>query len=86
MQSQNIAPVYLTVDEKWDVVPKKIDVNSVFGHAYDSEDIYFAFEYTYGQNQQFVKGTLWSAYAYLGHFFAKLRQVLSLKFHRCQIS
>ena len=58
MQSQNIAPVYLTVDEKWDVVPKKIGVNSIFGHAYDSEDIYFAFEYTYGHNQQFVKGTL----------------------------
>ena len=58
MQSQNIAPVYLVVDEKWDVVLKKIDVNSIFGHAYDSEDIYFAFEYTYGQNQQFVKGTL----------------------------
>ena len=58
MQSQNIAPVYLAVDKKWNIAPKKIDVNSVFGHPYDSEDIYFAFEYTYGQNQQFVKGTL----------------------------
>ena len=58
MQSQSTAPVYLTVDEKWNIVPEKIDVNSVFGHPYDSEDIYFAFEYTYGQNQQFVKGTL----------------------------
>jgi hypothetical protein len=58
MQSQNIAPVYLALDQNWNIVPKKIDVNSVFGHAYDSEDIYFAFEYTYGQNQQFVKGTL----------------------------
>ena len=58
MQSQNIAPVYLALDRNWDIVPKKIDVNSVFGHAYDSEDIFFAFEYTYGQNQQFVKGTL----------------------------
>ncbi|MCY3549907.1 MAG: HindVP family restriction endonuclease [Candidatus Poribacteria bacterium] len=58
MQSQNIAPVYLALDGNWNVIPEKIDVNSVFGHAYDSEDIYFAFEYTYGQNQQFVKGTL----------------------------
>ena len=58
MKSQSVAPVYLTVDENWDIVPEKIDVNSVFGHVYDSEDIYFAFEYTYGQNQQFVKGTL----------------------------
>ena len=58
MQSQNIAPVYLTLGENWNIVSKKIDVNSVFGHVYDSEDIYFAFEYTYGQNQQFVKGTL----------------------------
>ena len=58
MQSQNIAPIYLTLGESWNIVPKKIDVNSVFGHAYDSDDIYFAFEYTYGQNQQFVKGTL----------------------------
>ena len=58
MQSQNIAPVYLALDQNWNIVPEKIDVNSVFGHAYDSEDIYFAFEYTYGQNQQFVKGTL----------------------------
>ena len=58
MQSQNIAPVYLTLGESWNIVPKKIDVNSVFGHPYNSEDIYFAFEYTYGQNQQFVKGTL----------------------------
>ena len=58
MQSQNIAPVYLALDENWNIVPKKIDVNSIFGHAYDSEDIFFAFEYTYGRNQQFVKGTL----------------------------
>ena len=58
MQSQNIAPIYLTLGESWNIVSKKIDVNSVFGHAYDSDDIYFAFEYTYGQNQQFVKGTL----------------------------
>jgi hypothetical protein len=58
MQSQNIAPIYLTLGESWNIVPKKIDVNSVFGHAYNSDDIYFAFEYTYGQNQQFVKGTL----------------------------
>ena len=58
MQSQSIAPVYLALDQNWNIVPKKIDVNSIFGHAYDSEDIYFAFEYTYGQNQQFVKGTL----------------------------
>ena len=58
MQSQNIAPVYLTLDQNWNIVPEKIDVNSIFGHAYDSDDIYFAFEYTYGQNQQFVKGTL----------------------------
>ena len=58
MQSQNIAPIYLTLGENWSIVSKKIDVNSVFGHPYDSEDIYFAFEYTYGQNQQFVKGTL----------------------------
>ena len=58
MQSQKISPIYLTLDENWNIVPKKIDVNSLFGHAYDSEDIYFAFEYTYGQNQQFVKGTL----------------------------
>ncbi len=58
MQSQNIAPVYLTLDENTEVVPKKIDVNSIFGHVYDSENIYFAFEYTYGQNQRFVKGSL----------------------------
>ena len=58
MQSQNIAPIYLTLGESWNIVPKKIDVNSVFGHAYNSDDIYFAFEYTYGQNQQFDKGTL----------------------------
>ena len=58
MQSQNTAPVYLTVDEKWHIVPKKIDVNSIFGHAYDSEDIFFGFEYTYGQSQRLVKGTL----------------------------
>ena len=58
MQSRNIAPVYLVLDEKSELVPKKIDVNSIFGHAYDSEDIFFAFEYIYGQNQQFVKGDL----------------------------
>ena len=58
MQSQNIAPVYLTLDENWNVILKNIDVNSIFGCAYDSEDIYFAFEYTYGQKQQFVKGSL----------------------------
>ena len=58
MQSQNIRPIYLTLGDSWNIVSKKIDVNSVFGHAYDSEDTYFAFEYTYGQNQQFVKGTL----------------------------
>lgn len=58
MQSQNIAPVYLTLDENSEIVHKRIDVNSIFGRAYDSEDIFFAFEYTYGQNQQFVKGTL----------------------------
>ncbi len=58
MQSQNTAPVYLTVDEKWNIVPEKIDVNSIFGHAYDSEDIFFGFESTYGQSQRLVKGTL----------------------------
>ena len=58
MQSQNIAPVYLALDENFELVPKKIDVNSIFGQAYDSEDIFFAFEYIYGQNQQFVKGDL----------------------------
>ena len=58
MQSQNIAPVYLTLDENAKVIPKKIDVNSIFGHVYDSENIYFAFEYTYGRNQRFVKGSL----------------------------
>ncbi len=58
MKSQNVPPIYLTLDQNWSIVPQKIDVNSIFGHAYDSEDIYFAFEYTYGQNQQFVKGTL----------------------------
>ena len=58
MQSQNIAPIYLTLGENWNIVSKKNDVNSVFGHPYNSDDIYFAFEYTYGQNQQFVKGTL----------------------------
>ena len=58
MQSQDIASIYLTLSENWDIVPKKIDANSIFGHAYDSDDIYFAFEYTYGRNQQFVKGIL----------------------------
>ena len=58
MQSQNIAPVYLTINENSELVPKKIDVNSIFGRAYDSEDIFFAFEYIYGQNQQFVKRDL----------------------------
>ncbi len=58
MQSQNIAPVYLVLDKNSDVVAKKISVNSIFGGAYDAENVYFAFEYTYGQKQQFVKGTL----------------------------
>lgn len=58
MQSLNIEPVYLTVNENLDIVPKKIDTNSIFGQAHDSEDIYFAFEYTYGKHQKFVKGTL----------------------------
>ena len=58
MQSQNIAPVYLALDQNWHIVSENIDVNSIFGRAYDSEHIYFAFEYTYGQKQQFVKGTL----------------------------
>ena len=58
MQSQNIAPVYLTLDENSEIQHKKIDVNSIFGRAYDSEDIFFGFESTYGQNQQFVRGTL----------------------------
>ncbi len=58
MKSQNVDPVYLPLNKKWNIVPKKIDVNSIFGYTYDSEDIYFAFEYTYGKNQQFVKGTL----------------------------
>ena len=48
----------MALSRNWNIVPEKIDVNSIFGHAYDSKDIYFAFEYTYGQNQQFVKGTL----------------------------
>ena len=58
MQSQNIDPVYLALDENFELVPKKIDVNSIFGQAYDSEDIFFAFEYIYGYNQQFVKRDL----------------------------
>ena len=58
MRSRNIPPVYLTLNENWDITHEKINVNSIFGHAYDSEHIFFAFEYTYGQNQQFVKGTL----------------------------
>ncbi len=58
MKSQSVDPVYLTVDENWDIIPKKIDVNSIFGNAYDSEDIFFGFEYTYGQNQPLIKGTL----------------------------
>ena len=58
MQSQSIAPVYLTLGENSEIVLKKIDVNSIFGQAYDSEDIFFAFEYVYGKNQQFVKGDL----------------------------
>ena len=58
MQSQNIAPVYLTLDGNSEIVHKKLDVNSIFGRAYDSEDIYFGFEYIYMRNQQFVKGKL----------------------------
>ncbi len=58
MQSLNIAPIYLVLDRNSDLVHKKVDVNSIFGHPYDSQDIFFAFEYTYGKNQQFVKGTL----------------------------
>ena len=58
MQSQNIAPVYLTLDENSEIVHKKIDANSIFGRAYDFEDIFFGFEYTFGQNQQLVRGTL----------------------------
>lgn len=58
MQNQNIAPVYLTVDKNWDIVLREIDVNSIFGHAYNSKDIFFAFEYIYVRNQQFVKGDL----------------------------
>lgn len=42
----------------WDIDHKKIDVNSIFGLGFDSEDIFFAFEYTYGQNQQYVQGDL----------------------------
>lgn len=58
MQSQNIAPVYLTLDENLKIVHKKIDVNSIFGRAYNAKNIFFGFESTYGHNQQFVKGTL----------------------------
>ena len=58
MKSQSVAPVYLTVDGNWNVIHKKIDVNSIFGHAYDSEHIFFAFGYTYGRNQRLVKGIL----------------------------
>lgn len=58
MQSLNIDPIYLTLDENSDILLNKMNANSVFGHRYDSEDIYFAFEYTYGYNQRFVKGIL----------------------------
>ena len=58
MQSKKLSPVYLTLDDNMDVTPKNIDVNSIFGHDYNSKDIFFAFEYTYGHNQQFVQGDL----------------------------
>lgn len=58
MQHQHIAPVYLTLDENGEVAHQKITATSLFGIAYDSAHIFFAFEYTYGQNQRFVKGTL----------------------------
>lgn len=58
MQSRKIDPVYLVLNANWEIDHKKIDVNSIFGHDLDSKDIYFAFEYIYGHNQQFVKGTL----------------------------
>lgn len=58
MQHRNIAPVYLVLDENGEVAHQKIDVNSLFALAYDSAHIFFAFEYTYGQNQRFVRGTL----------------------------
>ena len=58
MQSQNIDPVYLTLDENSEIQHTKIDANSIFGRAYDFEEIFFGFEYIYGQNQRFVKGTL----------------------------
>ena len=58
MQSQDIAPVYLTLDANSEIVHKKIDVNSIFGRAYDFENIFFGFEYTFGRNQRLVRGTL----------------------------
>ena len=58
MQSKEISPVYLTLDDNMDVITKNIDVNSIFGHDYDSKEIFFAFEYIYGHNQQFVQGDL----------------------------
>lgn len=58
MQSKNINPVYLSLNTNYDIVHKKIDANSVFGHSFDSDDIYFAFEYIFGENQKYVKGTL----------------------------
>jgi len=58
MQSKNISPVYLTLDNNLEVVKENIDVNTVFGHLYNSNNIFFAFEYTYGHNQQYVQGDL----------------------------
>lgn len=58
MQSRNIPPVYLSLSKNWDILIDKIDVNSTFGHTYDAEDIFFAFEYIWGKNQQLVKGAL----------------------------
>jgi len=58
MQSRNISPIYLALDGNFAICHKKVDVHSVFGVESDSEHIFFAFEYIYGQNQQFVKGTL----------------------------
>ena len=58
MQSQNIAPVYLALNEKSEIVHKKIEGNSIFGREYDSADIFFGFESTFVRNQPLVKGTL----------------------------
>lgn len=57
-KAKKISPVYLTLDSNMDVITKYIDVNTIFGHVYDSKDIFFAFEYIYGQNQQYVQGDL----------------------------